>query len=183
VRRALLPLVIALLTVSLAETQRGDLIVLREASSPFVAFNIWVKSGSAADPKGKEGLAALTGSLIAAGGTAQDSYESILAKQYPLAAGYSVTVDKEMTTITGRVHRDNLDAYYALFKNALLSPAFADADFTRAKAQRLNYPRTRPPLLARRGVEQAAAVLDRLRGHAVRASRRGLRRLRALHHG
>ena len=138
-RRALLPLVIALLTVSLAETQRGDLIVLREVSSPFVAFNIWVKSGSAADPKGKEGLAALTGSLIAAGGTGQDSYESILEKQYPLAAGYSVTVDKEMTTVTGRVHRDNLDAYYALFKNALLSPALAEADFTRVKAQQLNY--------------------------------------------
>jgi zinc protease len=138
-RRTLLPLVLALLTATPVETQRADLIALREASSPFVAFNIWVKSGSAADPKGKEGLAALTGSLIAAGATGQDSYESILEKQYPLAAGYSVTVDKEMTTITGRVHRDNLAAYYALFKNAVLSPAFADADFTRAKAQRLNY--------------------------------------------
>ena len=138
-RRALLPLVLALLTVTFVETQRADLIVLREASSPFVAFNIWMKSGSAADPKGKEGLAALTGSLIAAGATGQDSYEAILEKQYPLAAGYSVTVDKEMTTITGRVHRDNLDAYYGLFKNSLLSPAFADADFTRVKAQRLNY--------------------------------------------
>ena len=138
-RRALLPLVLALLTITFVEAQRADLIVLREASSPFVAFNIWVKSGSAADPKGKEGLAALTGSLIAGGATGQDSYEAILEKQYPLAAGYSVTVDKDMTTITGRVHRDNLDAYYALFKNALLSPAFADADFTRAKAQRLNY--------------------------------------------
>ena len=40
---------------------------LREADSPFVAFNIWVKSGSAADPKGKEGLASLTATLMAGG--------------------------------------------------------------------------------------------------------------------
>ena len=37
------------------------------------------------------------------------------------------------------MHRDNLDAYYTLFKNAVLSPAFAEADFTRVKAQLLNY--------------------------------------------
>ncbi|HZI79453.1 MAG TPA: pitrilysin family protein [Vicinamibacterales bacterium] len=137
-RRTLRPLVLVLLTAALVEAQRADSIVLREASSPFVAVNVWVKSGSTGDPKGKEGLASLTGSLIAAGATAHDSYDAILQKQYPLAAGYAVTVDKEMTTITGRVHRDNLDAYYALFKNALLAPAFAEADFARLKAQRLN---------------------------------------------
>jgi zinc protease len=138
-RRILLSLVLACGALGFVEAQRSDLVVLREPSSPFIAFNFWVKSGSAADPKGKEGLAALTGSLLAAGATTQDSYEAILAKQYPMAARYSVSVDKEMTTITGRVHRDNLDAYYALLKNALLSPAFAEADFTRVKAQRLNY--------------------------------------------
>jgi hypothetical protein len=30
-----------------------------------------------------------------------------------------------MTVFTGRIHRDHLDAYYALFKDALLAPAFA----------------------------------------------------------
>jgi zinc protease len=58
---------------------------------------------------------------------------------YPMSAGYSVSVDKEMTNFTGRVHRDNLDAYYALFKNALLAPAFSEADFNRVKSQRLNF--------------------------------------------
>jgi zinc protease len=56
-----------------------------------------------------------------------------------MAAGYNASVDKEMTNVTGRVHRDNLEAFYALFKNAVLSPAFAEADFNRVKAQRLNY--------------------------------------------
>jgi zinc protease len=121
------------------EAQAPPSIALPEPSSPFIAFNIWVRSGSASDPKGKEGLASLTASLIAGGSTTQDSVDRILEKQYPLAAGYSVSVDKEMTNFTGRVHRDNLDAYYVLFRNALLSPAFTEADFTRVKAQRLNY--------------------------------------------
>lgn len=119
--------------------QGPDVIALPEANSPFVAFNVWVKSGSASDPKGKEGLASLTASLVAGGATAQDKLETILEKLYPLAASYGVSVDKEMTNFTGRVHKDNLDAFYALFRNALLSPAFAEADFNRIKAQRLNF--------------------------------------------
>jgi len=115
------------------------IIALPEPESPFIAFNIWVKSGSAADPKGKEGLASLTASLIAGGATGQDTLQAILEKLYPMAAGYGASVDKEMTNITGRVHRDNLEAFYGLFRNAVLSPAFSEADFTRLKAQRLNF--------------------------------------------
>jgi zinc protease len=114
-------------------------IAVPEPNSPFVALNIWIKSGSAADPKGKEGLAALTANLMAGSATKQDTLEAILEKMYPMAAGYGATVDKEMTNFTGRVHRDNLDAFYALFKNALLAPAFSEADFNRIKAQRLNF--------------------------------------------
>lgn len=113
-------------------------IALPDANSPFIAFNVWVRSGSASDPKGKEGLASLTAALISGGATTTDKFETILEKLYPLAAGYSSSVDKEMTNFTGRVHKDNLEAFYALFRNALLSPAFAEADFTRIKAQRLN---------------------------------------------
>jgi zinc protease len=115
------------------------IIALPEPGSPFIAFNIWVKSGSAADPKGKEGLASMTASLVSGGGTKDDKLETILEKMYPLAAGYGASVDKDMTNVTGRVHRDNLDAFYALLRNALTTPAFAEADFTRIKAQRLNF--------------------------------------------
>jgi zinc protease len=114
-------------------------IALPEPNSPFVAFNIWIKSGSAADPKGKEGLASLTAAMISGGATRQDTLEAILEKMYPMAAGYGASVDKEMTNFTGRVHRDNLDAFYTLFRSALLSPAFSEADFNRIKAQRLNF--------------------------------------------
>lgn len=113
-------------------------IELREPDSPFIAFNIWIRSGSASDPKGKEGLASLTAALMAGGATTQDPVEAILQKLYPLAAGYGAQVDKEMTVFTGRVHRDNLEAFYGLFRNAILSPAFTVEDFNRIKSQRLN---------------------------------------------
>jgi zinc protease len=123
-----------------SQEPRGT-IILGEPSSPFVAFNIWVKAGSQNDPKGKEGLAALTAGLLSDGSTLQDSYQQILAKLYPIAGGYDFSVDKEMTSFTGRIHRDNLEPYYALFKNALLSPAFSEEDFKRVKNQTLNYVR------------------------------------------
>ncbi len=117
---------------------RPGIIALHERESPFIAFNIWVRSGAASDPKGKEGLASLTASLVADGATKADSLEQILEKLYPLAASYSASVDKEMTNFVGSVHRDNLDAFYALLRNAITAPALDEADFTRIKAQRMN---------------------------------------------
>ena len=117
----------------------GGTIAMEEKDSPFIAFNIWVKVGSQNDPEGKEGLASLTAQLLADGSTQQDSYQQILEKLYPMAAGYGASVDKEMTNFRGTVHVDNLEGYYALLKNAIITPAFAQADFDRIKAQTLNY--------------------------------------------
>jgi zinc protease len=114
-------------------------VAMSDPASPFIAFDIWVKAGSQNDPKGKEGLAALTAKLLSEGSTKQDSYEQILSKLYPIAGRYDYDVDKEMTAFHGRVHRDNLETYYALFKNSILSPAFKNEDFKRVKTLVLNY--------------------------------------------
>jgi zinc protease len=124
--------------VSAQPSEPPRTIELREADSPFIAFNVWIRSGAASDPQGKEGLASLTAAVIAGGATTHATVEQILQKLYPLAASYGAQVDKEMTVFTGRVHRDNLEVYYDLFRNALLSPAFSEGDFARIKAQRLN---------------------------------------------
>jgi zinc protease len=115
------------------------LITLPEANSPFIVFNVWIKAGSQNDPKGKEGVASLTARILAEGSTIQNSYEQIVSKLYPMAAGYDSRVDKEMTVFTGRIHKDFLPQYYELFKNAILSPAFKDEDFQRIKTQTLNF--------------------------------------------
>lgn len=106
---------------------------------PTISFRVLFKVGSQNDPAGKEGLAALTAALLAKGSTQKHSYEELLDLFYPMAAGISYQVDKEMTVISGRVHRDNLENYYQLFKEVIFQPAFNEADFQRVKSEMLNY--------------------------------------------
>lgn len=116
-----------------------NVVQLQAADDPTVAFRIAFMVGSQNDPDGKEGLAALTASLLTEGATQNHTYEEILAKLYPMAAGIGESVDKEMTVFSGRTHKDNLTEYYSLFKEVLLQPAFAQEDFDRVKSDYLNY--------------------------------------------
>jgi len=114
-------------------------VLMPNPESPFVTFRIWIRAGSANDPAGQEGLAQLTGSLIGRGGTRALAYEAILQRLFPMAAGYSVSVDREMTVLEGTVHRDYRDAFYALIRDALTAPAFDPGDFERLRTDQANY--------------------------------------------
>lgn len=116
----------------------SDAVLLEIPDDPTVSFVVWFSAGSQNDPPGKEGLAHVTGALLAEGSTTKNSYEDILAKLYPLASSYNVRVDREMTTFRGRTHRDNLDKFYALFTEAILQPAFDVQDFERVRSDALN---------------------------------------------
>jgi zinc protease len=124
-----------------APTQREEasIVLLPVAEDPTVSFSVSFRVGSQNDPRGKEGLAYLTGQMLGDAATEANSYDAILEKLYPLAAWYGVQVDKEMTTLTGRTHRDNLDAYVPLLTDAYLRPAFRDDDFQRIKNDTINY--------------------------------------------
>lgn len=114
-------------------------VLIREQNDPTISLRIWFKVGSKNDPKGKEGLAHLTALLLAEGGTKRNSYENILDQLYPIASSYSAKVDKEMTIFYGRTHKDNLDVFLPLFKEAILEPAFRQEDFERIKSDVLNF--------------------------------------------
>jgi zinc protease len=105
---------------------------------PTVTFKVWFKVGSQNDPAGKEGLAWLTGQMIAEASTTNHSYDAILERLYPLASSYGIRVDREMTVLTGRTHKDNLDVYFELFSDAWLRPAFLEEDFERLRTDGLN---------------------------------------------
>jgi zinc protease len=108
-------------------------VLLPVAADPNVAFRLWFKVGSQNDPIGKEGLAALTAEMLTGAGTQQASYEQILESLYPLAARYGSNVDREMTVVSGRAHREAVGAFYPLFTAAVLEPGFRDEDFTRIR--------------------------------------------------
>jgi zinc protease len=116
-----------------------NLILLPVQNDPTVSIRLWFKAGSQNDPAGKEGLAALTASMVTDGATLKNSYEDILDKLFPLASGYNASSSVEMTVITGRTHKDNLKDFYPLLTEAILMPAFKQDDLDRIKSQVLNY--------------------------------------------
>jgi len=113
--------------------------VLEPNRSPLVTFRILFMTGSASDPKGKEGVAALTAAMLAEGGSRQMSYDQITNAFYPMATSFSYQIDKEMTVFTGTTHVDNLDRYYSIISQMLLDPGFRPEDFTRLKEEAVNF--------------------------------------------
>jgi len=120
------------------EAPMGDVVLMPVPGEPTIAFSVSFAAGSQDDPPGKEGLAYLTGQMIADASTEVNAYENILDALYPLASGYSARVDKEITTVTGRTHRDNTDVFLGLLTDAYLRPAFDTADFERIKNDTIN---------------------------------------------
>lgn len=116
----------------------SDTVLMRVPDDPTISFNLWFDVGSEDDPKGKEGLAYLTASLLSNGSTRNRTYQEVLSALYPIASGYGARVDKEMTTFTGRTHRDNLDAFLELYLDALLTPRFSQEDFDRLRTNQIN---------------------------------------------
>jgi len=94
--------------------------------------------GSADDPKGKEGLAALSASMIAEAGSKELRIDEINKALFPMAGTFRDRVDKEMTTFTGSIHRDNWEKFFDLVLPQLTDPGFREEDFQRIKDQQLN---------------------------------------------
>jgi zinc protease len=114
-------------------------VVLPATPEPAVSIAAWFQVGSVDDPPGKEGLAWLTGQMIARGATRAHRYDQILTLLYPMAASYQISVDREMTVLSGQVHRDHATAYLTLFTDAFGKPAFDGADFERLKAEAVSF--------------------------------------------
>jgi len=112
------------------------------ASSPLVDVAFLVHAGAGFDPGGKKGLATLTAAMLTDGGSEALSIEEINEAMYPIASGFNAQVDKEMTRLSGQVHKDNLDTWYSLVRGQLLFPAWSEQDFERVKTQVSNAIRT-----------------------------------------
>ena len=112
------------------------------ASAPLIDVSIVVHAGAAMDPAGKKGLASLTAAMIAEGGSTAHTIQEINDAMYPLATGFEAQVDKEMTRLSGQVHKDNMETWYGLISGQLLSPGWREQDFRRVKTQLINSIRT-----------------------------------------
>lgn len=112
------------------------------ASSPLIDVSILIHAGAGMDPVGKKGLAALTASMLTDGGSATWSIQEINEAMYPIASGFNASVDKEMTRLSGQVHKDNLETWYRYVRSQLLNPGWHEQDFERLRTQHINAVRT-----------------------------------------
>lgn len=112
------------------------------ATSPLVDVSFLFHVGAGFDPEGRKGLATLTAAMLTDGGSEAKTIEEINAAMYPIASGFNAQVDKEMTRLSGQVHKDNLDTWYELVRGQLLFPAWSEDDFRRIKTQLKNAIRT-----------------------------------------
>jgi len=112
------------------------------ASSPLVDVAFLVHAGAGFDPGGKKGLATLTAAMLTDGGSEASTIDEINEAMYPIASGFNAQVDKEMTRLSGQVHKDNLDTWYSLVRGQLLFPAWSEQDFERIKTRITNSIRT-----------------------------------------
>jgi zinc protease len=136
-----------------------SLVARPSSTSPLVDVSILFHAGAAMDPAGKKGLAALTAAMVADAGSEALSISAINAAMYPIAAGFDAQVDKEMTRLSGQVHRDNLDLWYSLVRGQLLTPGWREQDFARVQTQLINAIRT--SLVANNDEELGKEVLYR----------------------
>jgi zinc protease len=137
-KRILLPAFVLTISVVLLFAAQPDTLSLPN-SSPLVTFRILFKTGSASDPAGKEGVAALTAAMLSRGGSREKTYDQIVEALFPMAASVAAQVDAEMTVFEGTTHQENLDAYYALMRSMLLDPGWREDDFRRLKDEAMNF--------------------------------------------
>lgn len=119
------------------------LVVLPAPNKPIASVRLVFRTGSVDDPKGKEGLTALTTRVLLEGGTKSLTSAQLLEALFPMAAELDGDTDKEFSTISGRVPREKFDRYLELLTEALLAPRFDPKEFERLKSEQLNAVRTR----------------------------------------
>ena len=112
--------------------------LVQRTKLPQLNVKLVFAAGSAHDPKGKEGLAALAASMITEAGSRTMTIAEINEALFPMAASFGAQVDREMTTFTARVHRDNWDRFAGIALPQLSEPGFREEDFRRLKDQQLN---------------------------------------------
>jgi predicted Zn-dependent peptidase len=134
------------------------LIVVEQRELPVLDATLVIGTGAESDPVGKRGLATLTANLLDEGTTSRSSIaiaeqSALLGVQLFTTAGY------EQSTIGLHTTTAVLDSALSLFADVVRRPAFADAEFTRIRKERLT------GLLQEQ--DRGPAIADRAFAHIV----------------
>ena len=110
------------------------MIVEDDHSVPLVHVIVASRSGSAADPRHREGLTNL-GAEWARHGAGGRSRAALDEAFDALGGTLEVRIEQDMTRFEGEVLARNLDAYLALVADILIRPTFDPAEFARTRQE------------------------------------------------
>ena len=130
--------IIAIALAAAASLQAQPRVVELPSKSPLVTIRLVFTTGAASEPADKPGVAALTADMLSDGGTKTLTYKQVTDLLYPMATGIGSYSDKEMTTFVAQTHIDNLEKFYSLLRDAILTPGWRAEDFTRLQDDHIN---------------------------------------------
>ena len=110
---------------------------VRHAQVPIVALMLLVRRGAAADPVGKEGLAAVTADMLDEGSgdrSSIDMHEAIAG----LGAQFDTDIGSDATAASITVLTRFTDRALTLLSDIVVRPALREADFARVRQLRLH---------------------------------------------
>ena len=113
-----------------------EVVVAERHDLPILAMNLVIRGGEDVAPKGKEGLAGLTGGLLTEGTNSRDAIK-LAGELSEIGASLDASGGLESSGLTLTTLSKHADRALELFTDVLLNPAFPQKDFERLKKQRL----------------------------------------------
>jgi len=109
--------------------------VVPDRELPLVNVVVYVHTGDYLDPEGKEGLASLTGYLLARGGAGTNSADKLEERLAFLAASLDSSVSDSQGSVSLNLLSKDLDEGLGLLRDVLFSPRFQDDKIALRKQQ------------------------------------------------
>jgi zinc protease len=110
------------------------LLVMEKHGVPIVSFSALVKTGSAADPAGQEGLATVTAGLLRKG-TQKRTAQQFAGDLDFIGGSFDAGADSDYTTISAEFLTKDLDRGLDLFSDAVLHASFPQAEVDKLLSQ------------------------------------------------
>lgn len=111
--------------------------VVPDRELPLVNISVLVRAADYLDPVGKEGLAGITGYLLARGGTKSKTAEDLEERLAFLAANLNSEAKDTQGTVSLNLLSKDLDEGFAMLREVLTTPRFQDDKLALRKQQAL----------------------------------------------
>jgi len=108
-------------------------LALPPSEKPLVTIALRFTSGAADDPAGKAGITDLAARVMSEGGTQALDAKSLLVALFPMATSIDSRADKELTTFSATVHRDNLEKLLPILVDVVVRPRWDPREFERLR--------------------------------------------------